>query len=124
MPKRERYVWVCTNRRPDGAPKGSCAASGGEELLKALKAQLVVAGLAEKVRAMGGGCQDLCWVGPTVAVTPDMTFFGRLTLEDVPALVAALGSAAPVGEHPALAQKVVSAQQFDDPALVRLGRKS
>ncbi|MEI8258225.1 MAG: hypothetical protein WCJ30_21310, partial [Deltaproteobacteria bacterium] len=37
MPKRDRYVFVCTNRRPDDSPKGSCAQKGSEALLKALK---------------------------------------------------------------------------------------
>ena len=38
MPQRRRYLFVCTNRRPDDNPKGSCAAKGSEEVQKALKA--------------------------------------------------------------------------------------
>ena len=38
MPHRERYLFVCINRRPDDNPKGSCAQKGSEELVKKLKA--------------------------------------------------------------------------------------
>ena len=37
MPHRDRYLFVCTNRREEGNPKGSCAQKGSEELIKALK---------------------------------------------------------------------------------------
>jgi (2Fe-2S) ferredoxin len=33
---------------------------------------------------------DVCWAGPCVAVEPDGFFYGRVTVEDVPEIVAAL----------------------------------
>ncbi len=32
----------------------------------------------------------MCWAGPAVAVEPDGFFYGRVTLADVPEIVAAL----------------------------------
>ncbi len=91
MPQRNRYLFVCTNRRPDGSPKGSCAASGGVELHAALKASLAERGLHKtEVRACTAGCLDLCWVGPAIAVEPDGYFYGRVALTDVPEIVEAL----------------------------------
>jgi (2Fe-2S) ferredoxin len=125
MPKRERYVWVCTNRRADGHPKGSCAQKGSEQLRDALKTAVAQAGLHKRVRVCASGCIDLCWVGSTVAVMPDMTFLGHVTDADIPALVEALGQPYNVSEHPALRDKVVPDALFDEPrgadAPVQLG---
>ena len=127
MPKRERYVWVCTNRRPDDNPKGSCAAHGGDALQLALKSAVAEAGLHARVRVMATGCMDLCWVGATVAVMPDNAFLGHMTEADIPALVDALGRSENVAESPALRERVVPAELFDDPAKknapVKLGTK-
>lgn len=91
MPQRHRYLFVCTNRRPDGNPKGSCAARGANEIHAALKAAVFERGLAKtEVRACTSGCLDACWVGPAIAVEPDHYFYGRVTLADVPAIVDAL----------------------------------
>jgi (2Fe-2S) ferredoxin len=113
MQKRERYVWVCTKRRPDGFPKGSCAEAGSEALLKELKIAAGKAGVDARVTS--SGCFDLCWVGPTVAVMPDMTFLGQLTSAEIPAIVDALRHHENVAAAPALCDKVVRPEQFEDP---------
>jgi (2Fe-2S) ferredoxin len=88
MPKRERYVFVCTNRRPDGHPKGSCATSGSETIHAALKEELNKRGLARTgVRACTASCLDVCHLGPTIAVEPDHYMLGRVTLADIPEIV-------------------------------------
>jgi (2Fe-2S) ferredoxin len=91
MAKRKRYLFVCVNRRPDGTPKGSCAARGAVELHAKLKALLKEQGLAEtQVRACTSSCLDTCWAGPTIAVEPDDFFYGRVTEGDLPEIVDAL----------------------------------
>jgi (2Fe-2S) ferredoxin len=93
MAQRRRYLFVCTNRRPDGTPKGSCAARGSVELHAALKEQLKARGLAElEARACTASCLDTCWVGPTIAVEPDHYFYGRVTEADLPEIVEALAN--------------------------------
>jgi len=88
MAQRKRYLFVCVNRRPDGTPKGSCAARGSEELHAELKAILKMRGLAEtEVRACSSSCLDTCWVGPCIAVEPDGFFYGRVTRADLPEIV-------------------------------------
>lgn len=89
--QRKHYLFVCVNRRPDGVPKGSCAARGSEAVHAALKDALKVEGLAEtEARACTSSCLDICWAGPIIAVEPDGYFYGRVTLADVPELVSAL----------------------------------
>jgi len=90
MARRNRYLFVCVNRRPDGVPKGSCAARGAEGLHAALKQGLKDAGLADhEVRACTSSCLDVCWAGPAIAVLPDGYFYGRVQESDVPELIAA-----------------------------------
>jgi (2Fe-2S) ferredoxin len=91
MAQRRRYLFVCINRRPDGTPKGSCAARGAVELHAKLKSMLKERGLAHtEVRACTASCLDTCWVGPTIAVAPDNYFYGRVTDADLPEIVDAL----------------------------------
>jgi (2Fe-2S) ferredoxin len=84
-------LFVCVNRRPDGTPKGSCAARGAVEVHEKLKALLKARGLAAtEVRACTSSCLDTCWVGPSIAVEPDHYFYGRVQLSDVEEIVDAL----------------------------------
>lgn len=87
MPSRERYLFVCTNRRPDDHPKGSCAARGSEELLKEIKAELLRGKLADRFRACGATCLDACENGAAVLLEPDHVILDGVTLADVPAIV-------------------------------------
>jgi (2Fe-2S) ferredoxin len=93
MPKRQRYLFVCTNRRADDNPKGSCAAKGSEAVYQAFKAELFQRGLAKVgARACTASCLDQCATGVSVLVEPDHFFYGRVTVDDVPAIVEALQS--------------------------------
>jgi (2Fe-2S) ferredoxin len=89
MPHRERYLFVCTNRRPAGDPKGSCADRGSEEILQSLKKGLVNRGAAKSMRACGSTCLDLCEIGATIVQEPDHVAYGNVTLADVDELVEA-----------------------------------
>lgn len=109
MPKRQRYLFICNNRRPEGHPKGSCATSGAEQIHAALKEELAKRGLHRAaVRACTASCLDVCHMGPTIAVEPDNYFYGHVKLEDVPAIVEALER----GER--VERLVIAADQFDE----------
>ncbi len=91
MPLRQRYLFVCTNRRADDDPKGSCASRGSEEIRAALKEQLKARGLARlKGRACKSSCLDQCSSGVCILVEPGHFFYGHVTLADVPEIVEAL----------------------------------
>jgi (2Fe-2S) ferredoxin len=90
MPSRERFLFVCTNRRPDDHAKGSCAARGSEELLKELKGELLRRKLADRFRACGSSCLDACEYGAAVVLEPEHVILSGATVEDVPAIVDAL----------------------------------
>lgn len=108
MPLRRRYLFVCTNRRPDNAPKGSCAARGAEAVHAALKNELAARGLAKlEARACTASCLDVCSKGVTILVEPEQIFLGGVTVADVPAIVEGLQT----GEFPA--GLVLSREQVD-----------
>jgi (2Fe-2S) ferredoxin len=84
MPFRQRYLFVCTNRRPDGHPKGSCAERGSEALVPLLKEALARRGVAkEVVRACAVGCLDLCEIGISVLQEPEHVAYGGVTAADI-----------------------------------------
>ncbi len=117
MALRRRYLFVCTNRRPDGTPKGSCAARGSVELHAWLKEMLRERGLAElEVRACTSSCLDTCWAGPSIAVEPDHYFYGRVGLEDLPEIVDALA------EGRRVERLVLSSDDFVEPRELRQGK--
>ena len=89
MPHRDRYLFVCTNRRPDDHPKGSCGNKGSEEIVKKLKAALLQRGASARVRACTSGCLDLCEIGATVLQEPEHVAYGGVTVDDVDAIAEA-----------------------------------
>ena len=86
MPHRDRYLFVCINRREEDNPKGSCAQKGSEEIVKRLKGALLARGLAKTVRACSSSCLDLCEYGVSIVLEPDHVVYGNVTLEDVDAI--------------------------------------
>lgn len=92
MPQRDRYLFVCTNRRAADNPRGSCAAKGSEGVQLALKEELAARGLNQlRARVCQSSCLDQCAHGVTILVEPDHYFYGHVTLADVPEIVARLG---------------------------------
>lgn len=96
MPQRKHYLFVCTNHREPGSPKGSCATRDAVAIHAAIKQGLVARGLAKtEARACTSSCTDVCWAGPIVAVgalsgAGNGYVYGRVTLADVPEILDAL----------------------------------
>jgi (2Fe-2S) ferredoxin len=86
-PPFQRHVFICTNRRPDGNPKGCCATKGSEEVRERFKRELEARGLKGSMRANAAGCLDTCAFGVSVVVYPEGTWYGGVKPEDVPAIV-------------------------------------
>jgi (2Fe-2S) ferredoxin len=87
MPKFEKHIFICTNQRPEGHPRGSCNPTGQEELQKLFKKKLAEHGIRNTVRANKAGCLDQCEHGPTVVVYPDAVWYGGVTASDVEEIV-------------------------------------
>lgn len=85
-PPYTRHVFVCTNRRPDGSPRGCCASKGSDELRLALKHEIDAQGV-QGVRINTAGCLDACERGMSLVVYPDNVWYGAVTVADVKDIV-------------------------------------
>jgi len=83
MPKPERHVLVCTNQRPPGNPKGSCAEKGSEALFDGLKAMVKERGLGDRVIVNRTNCLKHCSRGITLAVYPENVWYAGVKPEDL-----------------------------------------
>jgi (2Fe-2S) ferredoxin len=86
--KLRRHIFVCTNERPAGHPRGCCKTKGSEELVALFKAALSKAGAKGEVRAQKAGCLDVCEWGPTVVVYPEGVWYGKVQASDVDEIIA------------------------------------
>ena len=87
MPAFERHVFVCTNVRPEGAPRPSCTTDGKSEVHTQLSQLAKAAGLGATVRINKSGCLDQCEHGPTVVVYPEAVWYGGVKPEDAAEIV-------------------------------------
>lgn len=79
----DAHVFVCTNRRPDGHKRGSCAAAGSEKLRDYMKVRAKELGLEGRARINAAGCLDRCELGPTMVIYPEGVWYTFHTTDDV-----------------------------------------
>ena len=82
----EAHVFVGTNRRQDGHPRGCCAAGGAEKLRDYMKVRAKEMGLTH-VRINNAGCLDRCEEGPCVVIYPEGVWYRIDTREAVDAVL-------------------------------------
>ena len=81
---RYRYqLFLCTNERPSGEPRGSCQARGALPLLEVVKEEALRAGVPGPFRANRSGCLDACESGPVLAVYPDGIYYRVTNREEI-----------------------------------------
>ena len=83
MGKPERHVFVCSQQRPAGHPRGSCAAAGATPVLQGFWAELQKRQAYEKVTITYSGCLGPCDGGPNVLVYPEGVLYRAVTAADV-----------------------------------------
>lgn len=76
------HAFICTNTRPEGHPRGSCARRGAEPLRDYLKDKAKEMGLGD-IRINGAGCMDRCELGPVLVIYPEGVWYTFHTKEDV-----------------------------------------
>jgi (2Fe-2S) ferredoxin len=81
-PFYQAHVFVCTNRRPDGHPRGCCASKGSEKLRDYMKARAKELGI-KGIRVNSAACLDRCEFGPAVVIYPEGVWYKVTTREEV-----------------------------------------
>ena len=87
MARYAKHVFVCTNDRAAGHPRGCCSGNGSVALRESLKARCKAEGLDATVRINSSGCLDQCEHGPTIVVYPEAVWYGFVQLGDVDEIV-------------------------------------
>ena len=82
------HVFCCTNRREDGHKRGSCAASGAEDLQKYMKARAKELGITQ-ARINKAGCLDRCECGPVMVLYPQGLWYHYESEGDIDRILAA-----------------------------------
>ncbi len=85
-PYFDTHIFMCCNRRPDGHPRGSCAARGADALRDYMKARANALGL-KRVRVNQAGCLDRCELGPCVVIYPEGVWYKVESPADVDAVL-------------------------------------
>ena len=83
----EAHLFVCTNRRPEGHKRGSCAAGGSEHLRDYMKARAKELGIAN-IRVNSAGCLDRCELGPCLVIYPEGVWYSVRSTADVDRVLA------------------------------------
>ena len=86
------HVFLCTNQRQDGHPRGSCATSGAVKLKDYMKARAKELGLAgpsadRPIRVQQAGCLDRCELGPVMVIYPEGVWYAPRTRDDIDAIL-------------------------------------
>lgn len=83
MPAFEKHVFVCTNERAEGHPRGCCSARGSGAIRERLKELVKLRGLNSRIRVNTAGCLDQCEHGVTIVVYPETVWYGFVKPADV-----------------------------------------
>jgi 3-hydroxy-5-methyl-1-naphthoate 3-O-methyltransferase len=106
------HVYVCDQRKPEGAP--CCSARGSGAVLEALRREIGAQGLSGAVQVTTCGSLGLCERGPNLVVYPEGQWYSGVRPEDVPEIVREhLGHGRPVarlasGEPAALLAEITA----------------
>lgn len=83
MAKPLRHVFVCSQQRPPGHPRGSCAAKGASPLLQAFWGELQKRQAYDRIAITYSGCLGPCDNGPNVLVYPEGVLYSGVSAADV-----------------------------------------
>ncbi|MGB7991352.1 MAG: (2Fe-2S) ferredoxin domain-containing protein [Candidatus Methylophosphatis roskildensis] len=84
MPNKPiRHVFVCSQARPPGHPRGSCAQKGCNELLQVFWKELQQRNAYDTIAITYAGCLGPCDLGANVLVYPEGILYNKVSKEDV-----------------------------------------
>lgn len=83
MPRPQRHVFICSQNRPAGHPRGSCGQKGCREIVDEFTAQWQKRQLFTEVAVTPTGCLGPCSIGPSVLVYPEGVMYGNVTKADI-----------------------------------------
>ena len=79
------HVFVCDQKKPEGAP--CCSARGSLAIVEALRREVAARNLAGSVAVTTCGSLGLCENGPNLVVYPEGVWYSHVAASDVPEIV-------------------------------------
>ena len=83
MPRFQKHIFICNNKRTKDDPRGSCSERGSDDLLDHAKKRIHELGLKGEIRVNKAGCLDACAHGPTMVIYPDDVWYSPKTEHDI-----------------------------------------
>jgi (2Fe-2S) ferredoxin len=87
----KRHIFMCTNVRPEGHPRGCCtaraAAAGGVEKLRGYMREKARQMGIESIRCNASGCLDRCEFGPNMVIYPEGVWYRYESQQDVDEII-------------------------------------
>ncbi len=87
MPRPEKHVFVCTQSRAEGHPRGSCAQVNSSDVFDAFLAAFQEHDLWGTYKLSSSSCIGPCFTGPSVLVYPESTMYLKVKPEDVAEII-------------------------------------
>jgi (2Fe-2S) ferredoxin len=87
MAKPRKHVFVCTQSRPPGHPRGSCGVNGSMAVLQEFQQQFEQRKLWGQYAITASGCLGPCGNGPSVLVYPESVMYVGVAKDDVAAII-------------------------------------
>ena len=83
----KRHIFMCTNVRPEGHPRGCCSAraasAGGVEKLRGYLREKAKTLGVDNIRCNAAGCLDRCEFGPNMVIYPEGVWYRYESTEDL-----------------------------------------
>ena len=87
----QRHIFMCTNVRPEGHPRGCCmaraAAMGGVEKVRGYAREKARQLGIEGIRLNAAGCLDRCEYGPNMVIYPEGVWYRYENTQDIDEIV-------------------------------------
>jgi (2Fe-2S) ferredoxin len=87
MPRYEKHIFICENKRDQSDPRGCCSAKNSPAIRELFKKRLKELGLNKRMRANSAGCLDACAFGPSIVVYPGQIWYGGVKVDDVEEII-------------------------------------
>jgi len=87
MPKPDYHVFICSQKRPPGHPRGSCSEKGCDALAPAFANAVIKRGLLNKISIVQTSCLGPCQTGANVLVYPGNVLYSAVQPGDVDTII-------------------------------------
>lgn len=87
MARPEKHIFVCTQSRPQGHPRGSCGELKSSAVMDTFMAAFQTHDLWGTYKLASSSCIGPCFAGPNVLVYPEGVMYVKVTPEDVEEII-------------------------------------